>query len=267
MVENGQVVVRPMNYLAHVLRPPHHRRPRGRAVAGRDEGSAGGSGAAAARHLRRWPHGNAIRRRRHRRRPRRLHRRDPRRAARLQRPRASTTGRTPKGKPGARAAPAPTSAASRRRRCCSRRRTTSTPATRSPTTASRSTGLTIDVAKMLARKDKVVEAEQRRHPVPVQEEQGRVLPRPRRVRRQATATAGRSTVDGAKPETIVAQARHRRHRLEAARAARRAVRRRAHPRQRRRARDRRRAEAARRHRRGRDRPRDGQRVAPARRRR
>ena len=46
VVENGQVVVRPMNYLAHVVRPPHHRRPRSRAVPGRDQGSAGGSGAA-----------------------------------------------------------------------------------------------------------------------------------------------------------------------------------------------------------------------------
>ena len=54
------------------------------------------------------------------------------------------------------AAPAPTSAASRRRRCCSRRRTSSTRATRSPSTASSVKGLSIDVAKMLARKDKVV---------------------------------------------------------------------------------------------------------------
>ena len=40
-----------------------------------------------------------------------------------------------------------------RRRCCNRRRTSSTPGTRSPTTASTSKGLAIDVAKMLARKD------------------------------------------------------------------------------------------------------------------
>ena len=44
-------------------------------------------------------HATAFRRRRHRRRPRRLHRRDPRRAARLQRPPASTSGRTSKGGP------------------------------------------------------------------------------------------------------------------------------------------------------------------------
>ena len=50
VVENGQVVVRPMNYLAMSLRPPHHRRPRSRAGPGGDEGSAGRSGAPAVRH-------------------------------------------------------------------------------------------------------------------------------------------------------------------------------------------------------------------------
>ena len=40
-----------------------------------------------------------FRRRRHRRRPRRLHRRDPRGAARLQRPPASTSGRTTRASP------------------------------------------------------------------------------------------------------------------------------------------------------------------------
>ena len=30
VVEDGQIVIRPMNY-GHVLRPPHHRRPRSRA--------------------------------------------------------------------------------------------------------------------------------------------------------------------------------------------------------------------------------------------
>jgi dihydrolipoamide dehydrogenase len=43
-------------------------------------------------------------------------------------------------------------------------------------------GLSIDIQKMLARKDAGREAEQRRHPVPVQEEQGHLLPRPRRLR-------------------------------------------------------------------------------------
>ena len=51
VVENGQIVVRPMNYLAMSLRPPHHRRPRSRAGPGGDEGSAGRPGAPAVRHL------------------------------------------------------------------------------------------------------------------------------------------------------------------------------------------------------------------------
>ena len=99
----------------------------------------------------------------------------------------------------------------------------------SPTTASRSSGLTLDVAKMLARKDKVVEAEQRRHRVPVQEEQGHVLPRPRRVRRRpaTAATRSRSPARAERRSTakhvIVATGSN------AARAAGRAVRRRAHP--------------------------------------
>ena len=49
VVENGQIVVRPMNYLAQSVRSPDHRRARGGAVAGRHQGSARGSGAAAAR--------------------------------------------------------------------------------------------------------------------------------------------------------------------------------------------------------------------------
>ena len=48
VVENGQIVIRPMNYLAPVLRPPHHRRPRSRAGPGRHEGRAGRSAAPAA---------------------------------------------------------------------------------------------------------------------------------------------------------------------------------------------------------------------------
>ena len=62
-------------------------------------------------------------------------------------------------------------------------------------------------------------AEQRRHPVPVQEEQGHVLPRPWRVCRQATATAWTINVEGARRGGPRREARHHRHRLEAARAA------------------------------------------------
>ena len=40
VVENGQIVIRPINYLAHVPRPPHHRRSRGGARSGHHEGSA-----------------------------------------------------------------------------------------------------------------------------------------------------------------------------------------------------------------------------------
>ena len=43
VVENGQIVIRPMNYLAMSLRPPDHRRPRSGAGLGGDEGSAGRS--------------------------------------------------------------------------------------------------------------------------------------------------------------------------------------------------------------------------------
>ena len=56
---NGQIVIRPMNYLAMSLRPPHHRRPRSRAGPGRHEGCAGRSVAPAVRHLShlgRWTH-------------------------------------------------------------------------------------------------------------------------------------------------------------------------------------------------------------------
>ena len=55
----------------------------------------------------------------------------------------------------------------------------------------------IDVTQMLARKDKVVAPEQRRHPVPLQEEQDHVLPRPRHRSPARTATAGRSRSTGA----------------------------------------------------------------------
>ena len=139
-----------------VVRPPDHRRPRGGAVAGRDQGSAGRSGAAAAGPLKADGRRNrSVRRRRHRRRPRRLHRRDPR--AQLGFATACIDDWTrADGKPALgrhvherRLHPVEGAAAVvgelRARR-----------ATRSPSTASRSKGLSIDVAKMLARKDKVV---------------------------------------------------------------------------------------------------------------
>ena len=51
MVVGGEIKVRPMMYLARLLRPPHHRRPRGRAVPGARQGMHRGSRAAAARRL------------------------------------------------------------------------------------------------------------------------------------------------------------------------------------------------------------------------
>ena len=44
----GKIEIRPMMYLALVLRPPHRRRPRGGDVPGAGEGMAGGAGAAGA---------------------------------------------------------------------------------------------------------------------------------------------------------------------------------------------------------------------------
>ena len=48
MVVGGKIEVRPMMYLALVLRPPHRRRPRGGDVPGAGEGMPGGPGAAGA---------------------------------------------------------------------------------------------------------------------------------------------------------------------------------------------------------------------------
>ena len=62
------------------------------------------------------------------------------------------------------------------------------------------------------RKDAVVKAEQRRHPLPVQEEQGQLLPRPRLVRRRRRRL--RDRVAGASQRDADGQAGHRRHRLE-----------------------------------------------------
>ncbi len=104
-------------------------------------------------------------------------------------------------------------------------------------------------------------AEQRRHPVPVQEKQDRVLPRLRIVRGQG----GRPLEAGSRRRQAGrahCQARHHRHRVEAAGAAGCRHRQRAGARQRRGARDTGRSAQARRRRRRRHRPRDGQRLAP-----
>ena len=101
------------------------------------------------------------------------------------------------------------------------------------------------------------QAEQRRHPVPVQEEQGELLPRPRQLRRRhGGRLAGQGRRRGAD-----GQADHRRHRFQRARAAGCGFRRREDPQQRRCAASRRGAEEAGPDRCRRDRPRDGLRLA------
>ncbi len=235
MVENGQVVVRPMNYLA--LSYDH------RIIDGREavlrwwrsrkrwkirRGCCSTSEPSADR----WLNTSTSR---HRRRPGRLHRRDPRRPARLPHrlhrrlEDAPTAGRRP-------AAPAPTSAAFPPRRCCSRPRTSSTPATHFA-----EHGIAVDRPRHRRRADARAQgrgraAEQRRHPVSCS----------RRTRSASSTAAARSsaadgdggwvTVAGGKPSrssrakhVIVATG------SIAARPAGRGVRRRAHPRQRRRA--------------------------------
>jgi hypothetical protein len=154
VVENGQIVIRPMNYLAHVLRPPHHRRPRGGAGPRHHEGSAGRPGAPAAGDLR-WP--NSFRRPRHRRRPRRLRRSDPRGAARLQhRLLRIRVLRRPEGRSRASAAPASTSAASPPRRCCSPPSTSTTPGHGFVMHGISTGDVAIDVKTMVKRKDNIV---------------------------------------------------------------------------------------------------------------
>ncbi len=106
--------------------------------------------------------------------------------------------------------------------------------------------------------------EQRRHRLPVQEEQDRILPRygivhGRRRGRRLDDRGGRREAGRTRGE-----ARDRRDRIEAAAAAGGGNRQPARPRQRRRARDSGSAEAARRRRRRRHRSRDGQRLAAAR---
>ena len=190
VVENGQIVVRPMNYLAMSLRPPHHRRPRGGARPGGDEGSAGRPGPPAVRHLSMatansfdvvvigaGPGGYiaAIRA------AQlgfidRLHRRVEERQGRPGAGRHLHQRRLHSVE-GAAAVVASTS---------------STPATSSPTTASASTNLTHRRRADAGAQGRRREAEQRRHPLPVQEEQGHVLPRPRLVRRGRATAATRS---------------------------------------------------------------------------
>ena len=98
-------------------------------------------------------------------------------------------------------------------------------------------GLAIDVKRMQARKEKGRRAEQRRNSLSVQEEQDRVLPRcrlvHRRQRRRGMGAPGRRRESGRTQR----EARDRRNRLEAARAARGRHRQRPRARQRRRARD------------------------------
>ena len=232
VVENGQIVVRPMNYLAMSY---DHRIIDGReAVLGLVAmKEALEDPAAPVRHLT-WRPQQRIRRRRHRRRPGRLHRRDPRRAARLF-DRLHRRVEERQGRPGAgrhlhqrrlhsvegaaavvgelRARRPPLRRPRHRRRQADDRRRE-------------------DAGAQGDRR----EAEQRRHPLPVQEEQGRVLPRPRLVRRprRGRHVAGRGRRREGRDDHR--QARHRRHRLEPARVAGRAVRRGEHPLQRRRAR-------------------------------
>ena len=102
----------------------------------------------------------------------------------------------------------------------------------------------LDVEKMLARKDTVVKQNNDGILYLFKKNKVSVLPRPRLVRegrRRRLRDRGRRR----SRETLTGQARHRRHRLEPARAAGRGVRRGPHPVQRRRAAHRRRAEDAR----------------------
>ena len=121
--------------------------------------------------------------------------------------------------------------------------------------------LSIDVAKMVGRKDQVVKQNNdgilylfKKNKVSFFHGRGSFV--------KAADGGYEIAVAGDKPDTLTAQARHRRHRLERARAARRGLRRGAHPVQRRRAAHRRGAQDAGRHRLGRHRPGDGLGVAP-----
>ena len=197
-------------------------------------------------------------------RPRRLHRRHPRRAARLQRPPASTSGRTPKGGPAPGGTCTNVGCIPSKALLQSSRELRARRASTSPTTASTSTGLTHRLAKMLGaqghgRRSRTTTAS---------------CTCSRRTRSPSSTAAARSPEGGerggyadrgaGRGETIVGEARHRRHRLERAPAAGRCrSTRRASSRQRRRAAHRRGAEEAGRDRRRRDRPRDGHRSGAA----
>ena len=185
MVVGGKIEIRPMMYLALVLRSPHRRRPRGGDLPGAREGSAGGSGAAGAGSVssssavmrrasspahprlriarKTWMPGTSpgmtiesaesshvLRSHRHRHRPRRLCLRHPRGAARPE-DRRGREARAPS------AAPASTSAASRRRRCCTPPSCSRRPATRSPRWASASARRSSISPTMLKFKDEAVD--------------------------------------------------------------------------------------------------------------
>ena len=75
-------------------------------------------------------------------------------------------------------------------------------------------GLSLDLDEDAGAQGHGRQAEQRRHPVPVQEEQGHVLPRPRLVRRRQPTAATRSRWPEPAERDHHRQARHRRHRLE-----------------------------------------------------
>ena len=126
-------------------------------------------------------------------------------------------------------------------------------------------GVELDLAQILARKDKVVQQNNdgilylfKKNKVSFFHGRGSFV--------QAADGGYEIDVAGADADAPGCKARRRRHRIERAGAARRGLRRRAHPVERRRAAHRRRAEEARRGRRRRDRSRDGFGVAPPRRR-
>ena len=218
VVENGQIVIRPMNYLAMSY---DHRIIDGReavlALVAMKEAledparlcsildtRARRAHVGARAHASKACQG--IRRRRHRRRPRRLHRRDPRRAARLH-DRLHRRVEERQGRPGARRhlpqrrLHSVEGAAAVVGELRARRRITS------PTTASASTDLTIDVAKMLARKEGIV-VKQNNDGIVFLFKKNKItcLPRPRQVRRQGATAACEIEVSGeGETETITAK--------------------------------------------------------------
>ena len=208
-----------------VVRPSHHRRPRGGAVAGRDQGSAGGSGAAAAGSLTTsdrmadrfdvvvigaGPGGYiAAIRAAQLGLQRRVHRRLA--ARRTASPR--------------RAARAPTSAASRRKALLQSSENYEHAAHAFAEHGIGDPG-PVDRRREDARaQGQGRRAEQRRHPVPVQEEQDHVLPRPRRVRRReperrldARRSTGAERGGASSPSTSSSPPARRRGRCRASRS-------------------------------------------------